>query len=153
MQAPFPHYYMIKLDSMQKGSGTLSDTQKPQIIIGPPPEFGGKAQFWSPEELLLGSVTACTMTTFFALVEKNPIDILSYTSSIEGILNKTKSGIVFERIVLQVTLQVNDSDVEEATRLIYAAKKYCIITNSLNVVVDFNPVVIGAEERRYSEAV
>ena len=154
MQAPFPHHYEVRLRGERSAeSGALGGGEKLEITVGAPPQFGGKAQFWSPEEMLLGAIAACTMTTFFSLVEKNPIEILKYTSHIEGVLNKVKTGILFERIILYVNLEVKESDTELGLRLLNAAKKYCVISNILKLDVNFFPVVTGNEEMKYSEAV
>jgi organic hydroperoxide reductase OsmC/OhrA len=153
MQAPFPHHYEVHLTQVQSGTGALGDGEKPQIKVGPPPQFGGNAVYWSPEELLLGSIEACLMATFFALLKKNFVEVINYKSTVHGVLNKVREGLVFERIVLQADLQVNHSDIEEATHLMHAAKKYCIVANALNVNVEFNLNVTGLEEVKYSEAV
>lgn len=152
MQAPFPHHYQIDLNQADAGTAMLGDGKKPEIKVGFPPQFGGSRELWSPEELLLGSVESCLMTTFFALVGKNPLEVISYQSQSNGILNKSREGIYFEQIDVQVELQVKDSDVDPATHLLNAAKRYCIVANALKTHVNFHFDVKGASEDENFEA-
>lgn len=47
----------------------LSAAEKPDIIVGSPPEFKGERSIWAPEELLVGSVNTCMMLTFLSLAQ------------------------------------------------------------------------------------
>jgi hypothetical protein len=54
MASPFPHHYDVKL-VVGNGSAILTGRSRPAIVGGPPPEFDGRAEWWSPEHLLLSS--------------------------------------------------------------------------------------------------
>ena len=51
-----PHHYRVHL--VQEGDGAvLTDGMKPAIVGGPPPQFGGFADWWSPEHLLVAAAS------------------------------------------------------------------------------------------------
>jgi organic hydroperoxide reductase OsmC/OhrA len=117
----------------------LSSGPRPVLVGGPPPEFDGEPGSWSPEHLLLSAANLCLMTTYMALARKAGLEVASYRSEAEGILDKTKEGLVFTRIGLRVEIQAPAERLEEARRLVETAEKYCIISNSLK-----RPVVVEA---------
>ena len=117
----------------------MSSGPRPVLVGGPPPEFDGEPGSWSPEHLLLSAANLCLMTTYMALARKAGLEVASYRSEAEGILDKTKEGLVFTRIGLRVEIQAPAERLEEARRLVETAEKYCIISNSLK-----RPVVVEA---------
>lgn len=134
MNAPFPHHYEVNLASEGGLLGKLSAGPRPPFSGGPPPEFGGDDQRWSPEHLLLASVSLCLMTTFAAITDKSKLDFSAYESRAEGILDKTPEGLRFTRVTLTVT--VRSGDALRAARLLEMAKKHCIVSNSLRVPIE-----------------
>lgn len=134
MPAQFPHLYKAYLEWKKERIATLSAAEQPQLIGGPPPQFDGSAAHWSPEELLLSAIQLCLMTTFLSLVGRQNLVIHSYKSEIEGVLEKTNDGLRFTRITVKVDLESEDSG--KARELLKSAKKYCIISNALNVPVE-----------------
>ncbi|MFW6052139.1 MAG: OsmC family peroxiredoxin, partial [Myxococcota bacterium] len=69
MSGNFPHTYRVSLTGRdpQQGCGVLASDRAPELVSGPPPQFEGKDTWWSPEQLLLGALATCQMTTFFAI--------------------------------------------------------------------------------------
>ncbi len=128
---PLPHHYHVSLKWEDDRSGTLSVKSRPALPGGPPPEFDGPQDRWSPEHLLLGAVDLCLMTTFMALTKKGRLDVKRYRSSISGTLDRKSSGFVFTEITQKVFLEVEGRDVERARRMLETAKKYCLIANAL----------------------
>lgn len=133
MAAPFPHRYSVDLSWQEERSGMLRGGPKPALIGGPPPQFDGSARWWSPEELLLGAVNLCTMTTFLSYAARHQLRIAGYSSRASGILDKVPNGIEFTRISLNIDLRVAPEDRQRAEQLAAKAKKHCIISNSLRV--------------------
>ena len=140
MAAPFPHHYEVTLKGQPDSSGVLAAGGRPQILGGAPPEFDGRPEWWSPEHLLLSSVTLCLMTTLQALAGRAKIPLARYQSRISGTLEKTAAGIVFTEIVASMEVTVADEHRERIGALIESAKKHCIISNALKV-----PVTVNAE--------
>jgi organic hydroperoxide reductase OsmC/OhrA len=105
MIAPFPHRYDVELRWKEGACGTASAPPRPDIVGGPPSQFGGRDSWWSPEHLLLSSLSLCLMTTFLALADKAQIKVHGYVCQAQGILEKTKEGIVFTGFSLYISLK------------------------------------------------
>jgi len=146
MAAPFPHHYEVDLAWEADRHGTLMAPPRPSLAGGPPPEFDGRPERWSPEHLLLSSVNLCQMTTFLALAGKARLPIAGYRSRAEGTLDKTEAGIVFTSIAMRVELQVAAAEVERAEQLLHTSKKHCIVSNSLKPPVTLD-VSVTAKRR------
>lgn len=141
MSQPFPHRYETTLVWEGDSRAALSSGARPVLVGGPPPEFDGEPGWWSPEHLLLSSANLCLMTTYLVLAKKARLEIGGYRSVAEGVLEKTKEGIVFTRIALHVAIVAPAERVEEARALVETAKKYCIVSNSLKRPVEVEATV------------
>jgi organic hydroperoxide reductase OsmC/OhrA len=148
MTHPFPHRYHATLTWEGASRAALSSGSRPVLVGGPPPEFGGEPGWWSPEHLLLSAANLCLMTTYQALVKRAGWEIAGYRSEAEGILDKTREGLVLTRIVLRVAIQVAAERVEEARKILETAKKYCIVSNSLQRPVEVEGTVSSVEPVR-----
>jgi organic hydroperoxide reductase OsmC/OhrA len=141
MTQPFPHRYEVTLVWEGGSRAALSSGPRPVLVGGPPPEFDGQPSWWSPEHLLLSAANLCLMTTYMVLAKKSGLDIGEYRSRAEGVLEKTKEGIVFTRIGLQVSILTPASRLDEARKLVETAKKSCIVSNSLKRPVEVEATV------------
>ena len=130
MTAPFPHRYHVRLEAAER-TGWLSSAARPRLEGGAPPEFDGTPDVWSPEHLLLSSLTLCHFTTFQALARKSRLDVLGFRTQAEAVLAKTSEGLAFTELVLDVAVDVRREDREKAATLVEAAKKHCIVANAL----------------------
>src|SRR5688572_3816308 len=118
----FPHRYVADLVWQADLHGEVSGPSKAPFITGPPPEFGGRPEWWSPEHLLLSAANACLMTTFLALAGRERIPVLGYRSHAEGVLHQTRAGIVFTATRLRAAIGAPSGSVEQAERVIQPAK-------------------------------
>jgi organic hydroperoxide reductase OsmC/OhrA len=134
--SPFPHDYEVALRWEGDGRGVLEAGSRPAIVAGLPPEFGGEADRWSPEHLLLSAVSLCLMNTFHVFAAKQALAVQSYSSAVKGILDKTRAGLAFTSIVILVELSAPAEQLEEAERVLENAKHYCIVANALKTPVD-----------------
>lgn len=133
--APFPHRYEVSL-----ADGQLHAPPRRPIAAGPPPQFGGTDQVWSPEELLVGAVLECLWTTFEAYARREALAVRTWSGTGVAVLDKSAAGPVFTSIELSVSLTVGPNDEERARRLIATAEKHCIISNALRT-----PVTVHAQ--------
>ena len=140
MSQPFPHHYETTLVWEGGSRAAIWSGERPVLVGGPPPEFDGEPGWWSPEHLLLSAANLCLMTTYMALAKKTGLQVANYRSAAEGLLEKTKEGIVFTRITLRVRIDAPPDRLEEARKLLETAKKYCIVSNALK-----RPVEVEAE--------
>ena len=130
MPAPFPHHYEVTLRSEGEG-GLLTAEPRPPILGGAPAGFDGSDAWWSPEHLLLSSLSLCLLTTLKALAARARLPLSAYVSRTEGVLDKTPAGLAFTSVTLHVDLRVAATDVERARQLLETAKRLCIVSNSL----------------------
>ena len=140
MNQPFPHHYETTLVWEGGSRAAIWSGERPVLVGGPPPEFDGEPRWWSPEHLLLSAANLCLMTTYMALARKTGLQVANYRSAAEGILDKTKEGLVFTRITLRVRIDAPPDRLEDARKLLETAKKYCIVSNALK-----RPVEVEAE--------
>jgi organic hydroperoxide reductase OsmC/OhrA len=132
MATPFPHRYDVALAWEGHGGAALTAGPRPMIEGGAPPEFDGKDGWWSPEHLLLSSLSLCLMTTFQAVTQKAHLPIEHYESRAEAVLDRTSTGLGFTGLVLHVHVKVGSADqVERARGLLIKAKSHCIVANAL----------------------
>lgn len=136
MPHPFPHTYTVDLSRTDSTFARLSSGKANEVIAAAPSEFGGPEGHWSPETLLMASIELCFFTTLESLATKEKMEIHSLNAKINGQLDKTKMGLVFTKIELQVDLKVSAGDQEKAKQLVEKAEKYCIISNALKTPVE-----------------
>jgi organic hydroperoxide reductase OsmC/OhrA len=135
--APFPHRYQVRL-----ADGTLHAPPRAPIAAGPPPQFGGSDQVWSPEELLVGAALACLWTTFEVFARRDELAVQQWSGTGDAVLERAPGVPVFTSLTLHVELVVGAGDEERARRLLETAEHRCIISNALRV-----PVTLDAQVR------
>ena len=133
-----PQKYVFKTNLRWRGlkRGSLSSLGKLNIGISTPPEFKGEEGYWSPEELLLSAVDSCIMTTFLHYAEKAKIDLVTYESEAEGILERIDNQFMFSDITVRPQISVRSGDeIDNVKELMERSEKNCFISNSLKSVV------------------
>jgi organic hydroperoxide reductase OsmC/OhrA len=135
MPSLFPHHYDVEVTAGTTGA-VVAAGRRPEIAGGPPPEFDGRPEWWSPEHLLLSAVGLCLMTTFQAFAARAGLRVARYESRVDGILDKTPSGLSFTSIRVAVDLGVAGEDRERADQLLHSAKRHCIVSNALKTPVE-----------------
>ena len=139
----FPHEYEVTLEGAVGGAWSDAPPRRP-ILGGAPPEFGGRAGWWSPEHLLLSSLGLCFLETYRALARAARIEFTDYSSRVRGTLDKTPEGLRFVSFHLDVQLAVSGADGPRAEALLERAKKQCIVSNSLKVPIEVRGAVAAA---------
>ncbi len=130
---PLPHRYSVSLSNR-----TLQAPPREPIAVGPPPQFDGDDQHWSPEELLIGAVLECLWTTFEAFARRASLTIQDFSGSAVGVLDRGSPGSsvpVFTAIELNVYVVVDAGDVARARALLEKAENNCIISHALRIPV------------------
>ena len=142
MPARFPHRYTATLVRVGRSLASIEAPPRPPLVGSPPPEFGGPADRWSPEHLLLSALGLCLYTTFEALATKDELELLAWRSEVEGVLDRTASGLAFTSFVVRVELA--SSDIDRARAVLERAKRQCIVTNALCVPVAIDATFAGS---------
>jgi organic hydroperoxide reductase OsmC/OhrA len=131
-----PHRYAVWHQSEAGLPQRLLAPPRPDIEGGPPPEFGGREDWWSPEHLLLSSLLLCLGATFRALATRARLEVPHYRARAEGVLDRTDQGLAFTTVTIDAELEAAEADLERATQLLASAKARCIVGNSLKATVD-----------------
>ena len=139
-----PRVYEYRTETEWKDGkeGVLRATQKHDVQIGCPPEFGGKPVYWSPEHLLVASVEICIMTTFLDLLARNSCKISSYKSKTVGKAQLVSGKFKFKAIEVKPVVIINDSEEKDKiSNLLYKSAERCMISNTLNIKVEIKPEI------------
>jgi organic hydroperoxide reductase OsmC/OhrA len=107
------------------------------------PVFLGDGRRYSPEELLVASLSSCHMLWYLHLCAEAGIVVVDYVDSAEGTMveNDDDSG-QFTRVVLKPEVTITDaSKLEQARALHHRAHELCFIARSVNFPVEHDPVI------------
>lgn len=97
---------------------------------------------WTPEDLFVSAVNACTLTTFVAFAQRDGLPVESYSSKAEGLLEFVNGSYMFTKVTVLPTIIVAAPEaVAKAERALHEAHKSCIIANSIRASVSIEPVV------------
>ena len=137
------HYYKINVKWDKERIGTLSSESLPQIRVATPPEFAkGVPGIWSPEHLLVSSVTVCLMTTFLAIAENSSLSFKSFDCEADGKVEKVDGKWMMSEIELKPRVEITDEKYREKTlRIIEKSEKACLISNSVKSKILLNPTL------------
>jgi organic hydroperoxide reductase OsmC/OhrA len=120
--------------------GIASAPPKPELDISSPPEFKGESGFWTPEDLFVASINACTLLTFVAYAHNKALPVVAYKCSAEGVLEFVDGKYRFREVILrpQVVLR-SEKDLALAREVLESAHADCFITNSTSAEVKLIP--------------
>lgn len=122
--------------------GILTGEGKPDIDVATPPDFGGHEGVWSPEDLFVASVNSCILTTFLYHGAKQGIELVSYSSTAEGILEYGDEGLVFTRVKVRPEVVVaSERDRQKTERALQRSEESCLVSNSVKTAVTLEPQI------------
>lgn len=123
--------------------GNSTAEGKPSFRVASPPEFKGEAGVWSPEDLLIQALNACTMSTFLSFATKKNLPLETYQSEAVGTLEFVDVGFQFTKIDVEVTMKLGPGGTEaDAQTILHDAHKACLIANSLKSKVNVRGRVV-----------
>lgn len=124
----------------------LSGPSKSSPISGSSdPAFRGDGSRYNPEELLIGSLSACHLLWILHLCADAGIVITDYEDDAMGtIALHNDGGGQFSRVVLRPRMTITDPGrVAEAEALHARAHQLCFIARSVNFPVEHEPTVVA----------
>jgi len=135
-------YRVVASWSSGKSGLVNSDSASHAIDFTAPPRFGGMEGRWTPEDLLLGAIAACYMTTFCALAEYSKLRYLGLIVEVRGTLRKADRGYFFGEIAIRPRLTlVEGEEQQRALRILQKAAGTCLVSRLLAVEPAFEPQV------------
>lgn len=146
------HRYTLHLTFSSTGSGTahyrgydrtheLSAVGKAPIACSSDPAFRGDAARYNPEELLVGSLSACHMLWYLHLCAESGVVVESYRDAAEGAMETDASGGGrFVRVILRPTCTYRHVVDPRLTQTLHErAHTLCFVANSMNFPVHVEP--------------
>ncbi|MFZ0699938.1 MAG: OsmC family protein [Thermoplasmata archaeon] len=151
------HIYRTRVEwTGDQGSGTgrydaygrehvISAPGKPDLLGSSDPTFRGSPSRWSPEELLVASLSACHMLWYLHLCAIAGIVVTGYTDDSEGTMELGPDGSGrFTEVVLRPRVTIAAADAARAETLHDDAHRMCFIAASVNFPVRHESVARGA---------
>lgn len=140
---PKVFHYEVKTRWTEQRRGLLAAEGKPTLEVASPPEFKGHPGIWTPEDLLVAAVNACTMTTFLAFAARQGIQPVGYECDASGTLEMVEGKFRFTRVVLHPRIVVaRHEDVSKAQTAFHDAEAACLVANSLLTKVEGEPEIL-----------
>jgi organic hydroperoxide reductase OsmC/OhrA len=153
------HRYDIRLDwTGNRGTGTsgyrdydrrheLRAADKPTILGSSDPSFRGEADRWTPEDLLVASLSQCHLLWFLHLAADSGVVVTGYSDEAYGSmqLNPDGSGQFTEVVLRPLVLVASPEMVQPAQQLHERVHSLCFIARSVNFPVRPEPITKVAE--------
>jgi organic hydroperoxide reductase OsmC/OhrA len=107
------------------------------------PAFRGDPARYTPEELLLASISACHMLSYLHLCADADIVVTEYTDAASGTMSENDDGSgEFTGVILRPHVVITDpARVADAVALHHRAHQLCFIARSVNFPVENEPAV------------
>ncbi|MFT5710914.1 MAG: organic hydroperoxide reductase OsmC/OhrA [Halioglobus sp.] len=137
-----PHNYVVTASAQAESNAVLSSAGLPDLETGPPAEFGGPGDLWSPETLFIGSVSDCFILTFRAIARASKLPWSSLECVANGTLERIERSTKFTAINIVANLQIPaGTDPDKARLLLEKSEASCLITQSMTATVHLETVV------------
>jgi organic hydroperoxide reductase OsmC/OhrA len=108
--------------------------------------FRGDPARYTPEELLVASLSTCHMLWFLHLCADAGITVTEYEDAAQGIMKEHPDGSgEFASVVLRPRAVITDAArIPDAASLHHRAHDLCFIARSVNFPVEHEPVIVAA---------
>jgi uncharacterized OsmC-like protein len=137
-----PHLYRVSTSGGPEGDLLILAEDVEAMLAAPPPEFGGPRDRWSPETLLVASVSSCFVLSFRAIARASRLPWTSLEVHTEGKLERVDGGMRFTKFEVNAILHVPpDTHEHKAHRIMEKAEETCLITNSMTAETRLNAEV------------
>jgi len=117
---------------------------KPPLHGSSDPSFRGDATRYSPEDLLVASLSACHMLWYLHLCSVNQISVLEYVDEAIGQMNEAEDGSgAFSSVLLRPKVIIAEGgNPAKASALHQEAHRFCFIAKSVNFPVTTESEII-----------
>lgn len=139
---PREYKYETNLTWTSEHKGDLRSPDKPLIKVACPPEWGGHAGIWSPEDMFVASAELCTMTTFLWLLNRNNLTIKSYKSHAVGTAKMIDGKFQFSELIIEPEVEsTSKGSIAKLEKLFKEVPEWCLIAKSVKSEVIIKPVI------------
>jgi organic hydroperoxide reductase OsmC/OhrA len=136
-----PYQFEAVLQWPGSGPACAHAGERPWLMVGPPPEFGGDPAQWSPEHLLLEALNGCLMATFAAVAAAQGLAVDDYVSRAHATLDRTPEGVHFTSFRLAVIVRGAPDGEERLRAAMDKARSHCFVAHALRVPVEVDLTV------------
>ena len=122
----------------------ISSSGKPDVPGSSDPAFRGDKSRYSPEDSLLGALSACHMLWYLHLCADNKIIAEEYLDEARGTLLENADGSgQFTEVTLHPRVVITDAAMQEkAAALDSDAHRWCFVARSVNFPVHHQPEIV-----------
>ena len=113
---------------------------KQELEVATPPEFKGHEGIISPEDLFVSSANVCFMSTFLGTLGNMGIELISYESEAEGILEKIDKLMRFTKIIIKPRIKTSETE-DKIQMILEHAERRCLVANSMKTEVIIEPEI------------
>jgi organic hydroperoxide reductase OsmC/OhrA len=123
---------------------------KPAIEVMPPTVFRGTdPAVWSPEDFFVAAAASCLAITFTGLAARAGLSYTKLKVDADGVAGiRTDGRFGFTQLLLRLVVETDPADTEQAHQLAEQAEETCLVSASLDVLVeteiDVRPPPVGA---------
>jgi organic hydroperoxide reductase OsmC/OhrA len=156
MREPRQHSYAVRVTwTGNLGEGTshyrayardheIANPGRAPICGSSDPVFRGDPARYSPEELLIGALSACHMLWYLHLCANAGVSVVAYEDVPTGRMEEgLDGGGRFTGVALAPTVRIaRGGDPELAHRLHRRAHELCFLARSVDFPVEYRPVVV-----------
>ena len=130
--------------------GIVRAENKPDIEISCPPEFcESPGDRWTPEDFFVASTEMCFMLTLKLFCERVDVNFKSYKSRGVGTIEVVNKKVKFTKVDIYPEICVVDEVAyKKVQRLVNAANKNCLITESVETKVTVHPKFYVGDETK-----
>lgn len=139
------HTYEVNLKWTDNRKGTLSaPVLQQEIEVATPPEFPkGMEGIWSPEHLLLASLSGCLMTTFLSIAETSKLEFIQFKNHATCTVDKIGGKYAITKIILKPELTIPGTQKpDKAKRILELSEKACLVSNIVKLEIRLEPKII-----------
>ena len=143
---PLPHEYSVNLSYNGNMEGALNSEGQTTINYAAPVDFDGPGTGWSPETMLLASVSSCVALTFASIAKMMKVDFTDLQIQVKGIVNNmpNEKRMHFAEIALQPALKLgNPPDESKLPKIWENTEKHCLVSNSLTSKITIAPTQLS----------
>ena len=125
-------------------NGTISSGTRMPLLVGPPPEFNGTFNVWSPEHLLVAAINSCYATTFLSFAKMLHVSVERLNVSAKVEFEKREHGFEATKFIITPVIEFQIlPDQHTLDNLFARTKKYCFISNSVKGEIIVEPRIIN----------
>ena len=124
-------------------SGVIRTGNRMPVLFGAHQEINGTDTVWSPEHLLVASISSCYLTTFNYFAQLLRVELKDIRVRGEVEIEKVSGGGFWAkayRIYPEIEFP-NTPDPHVVDNLLSKAKRYCIVSNSVKGEVIVEPQI------------